>query len=376
MVQRQQPRIAIVHDWMVNFGGAERVLELLHRIFPEAPIYTLVYDAKRISPHFSDCTVRTTYVQKLPGATRLYKNLLTLMPGAFERLDLTDYDIVISSCSSCSKGIITRADAVHICYCHTPTRYIWSHFHEYKNHASLLKRLLMPFLIHHTRIWDFQAAQRVDLFLANSKTTSQRIQKYYRRNSTVVYPGVRMEKRAALEQPDEYYLIVGRLIYYKRFDLAVKACTNLKRRLIVVGTGDEEKLLRSMAGECITFTGRLSDTEIHDLYRSAKAFLFPGEEDFGITPVEAQSAGCPVIAYGRGGATESVIDGKTGRFFCEQTVAAMEEAILHFEKNGVEYSRSQIQQSAVRFSEELFCTKIADTVQTVWNQLKVPEATT
>lgn len=366
MRKEVQPRVAIVHDWLVTFGGGERVVELLHSLFPQAPIYTLVYDAKRLAPHFSDCDVHTTYLQKVPGARRMYKSLLTFMPGAFERLDLTAYDIVISSCSSCCKGVITRADAVHICYCHTPTRYIWSHFHEYRQHAGALKRLLIPALVHRTRMWDFQAAQRVDLFLANSNTTAQRIRKYYRRTSRVVYPGVRMEPRPALEQPQDYYLVVGRMIYYKRVDLAVAACTRLNRRLIVVGGGEEEKTLRAMAGDCVEFAGRLSDAEIQDLYRSAKAFLFPGEEDFGITPVEAQSAGCPVIAYGRGGGTESVTDGETGVFFHEQTVEAMTQAILDFERQGVALSRQEIQQRANRFSEQIFCENIQQIVQEAW----------
>lgn len=374
VAERKSPRVAIVHDWLVNYGGAERVLELLHRIFPEAPIYTLVYHAKHLSPHFDDCDIRTTYMQHIPGAHKLYKNFLTLMPGAFERLDLSEFDIVISACSACCKGVITRADAVHICYCHTPIRYVWSHFHEYRAHANWFKRLLIPFLIPKIRLWDFQAAQRVDLFLANSQTTAQRIRKYYRREAQVVYPGVHMEPKPAVEKEEEYYLIVGRFIYYKRFDLAVQACTRLKRRLIVVGCGDEEKALHAMAGDTITFTGRISDEEMHELYRSAKAFLFPGEEDFGITPVEAQTAGCPVIAYGRGGATESVIDQKTGVFFHEQTVEALENAILQFEECGVDYSRSQIQQSALRFSEEVFCQKVQQIAQEAWRSTNLLEA--
>lgn len=363
---RKQPRVAIVHDWLVTYGGGERVVELLHEVFPQAPVYTLVYDKKNLSPVFDDYDVRTTYLQKIPGAVHWYKNLLTLMPGAFERLDLTEYDIVISSCSSCSKGVITRADAVHICYCHTPIRYIWSHYHEYRNHSGWLKRLLIPFLTHRIRMWDFQAAQRVDFFLANSKTTAQRIKKYYGRESNVVYPGVHMNERPASEQPEEFYLVVGRFTHYKRIDLAVQACTNLKRRLIVVGGGDEEKTLREIAGDCVTFAGRLSDEEICDLYWSAKAFLFPGEEDFGITPVEAQSAGCPVIAYGRGGATESVIDKKTGVFFYEQTVEAMEDAIERFEREGVLLNRLEIQQTAMRFSQENFKQQVSDFANAVW----------
>ena len=351
-------KVAIVHDWLVNYGGAERVVEQLHALFPQAPVYTLVYDRKKMPARFHAYDIRTTYLQKFPFATRLYKNMLTLMPGAFERLDLTEYDLVISSCSSCSKGVITRPDAVHICYCHTPTRYVWDFYYTYVANAGWLKRLLIPHMMQKMRVWDRLAADRVDYFVANSRYIARRIQKFYRREAEVVYPGVRIGECALAEQPDDYYLIVSRFTYYKRIDLAVRACTKLNKRLVVVGGGEEEKRLRALAGPTVEFRGRLTDEEIRALYARAKAFLFPGEEDFGITPVEAMSAGCPVLAYGRGGVTETVLDGKTGLFFAEQTEEALISCIERFEREGVAYTRAELRAHSLRFSEERFLSEM------------------
>lgn len=350
----QNAKVAIVHDWLVTYAGADRVVDQLKQAFPNAVIYTLVYDKAKFPPHFQRYDVRTTYIQKLPFATRLYKNLLTLMPKAFESLDLTEYDLVISSCSCCSKGVVTRPDAVHVCYCHTPTRYLWDFYYTYLNNAGWLKRRLIPGMIHKMRLWDRLAADRVDYFVANSRYIAKRISKYYRREAAVVYPGVHMNEYAVTEQPEDYYLVVSRFTYYKRIDLAVEACTRLGKRLIVVGGGEEEKQLKALAGPTVDFKGKLTDEEIKPLYTHARAFLFPGEEDFGITPVEAQSAGCPVLAYGRGGATETVQEGRTGLFFAEQTVDSVAECIQRFERDGVSASRQAIRDESLRFSEERF----------------------
>lgn len=351
-------KVAIVHDWLVTYAGADRVVDQLHQLFPNAPIYTLVYDKAKMPKQFESYDIRTTYVQKIPFATKLYKSMLTLMPRAFEQLDLSEYDLVISSCSSCSKGVITRSDAVHICYCHTPIRYVWDFYYTYLQNAGWLKRRLMPGMIHRVRIWDRLAADRVDHFVANSRYIAKRIEKYYRRDAQVIYPGVHINEYDIQEQPEDYYLMVGRMTYYKRCDIAVQACTALNKRLIVVGRGDEEKKLRAMAGASVSFTGALSDEEIKKLYLGAKAFLFPGEEDFGITPVEAQSAGCPVLAFGRGGATETVLDGQTGLMFEQQTVEAMQACIQRFEEKGVSFTRQQIREHSKKFSEERFRDEI------------------
>lgn len=347
-------KIAIVHDWLVTYAGADRVVDQLHQLFPSAPIYTLVFDPSRMPKRFATYDIRTTYLQKMPFATKLYKNMLTMMPRAFEQLDLSEFDLVISSCSSCSKGVITRPDAIHICYCHTPTRYIWDFYYTYLKNSGWLKRIIMPRLIHKMRMWDRLAADRVDYFIANSKYIAQRINKYYRRDADVIYPCVHINEYDIVDCPDDYYLMVGRFTFYKRFDLGIAACTKLGRKLIVVGHGDEEKRLRKIAGTTVQLAGAVSDDEIKQLYRKAKAFIFPGEEDFGITPVEAQSAGCPVLAYGKGGATETVLEGRTGWFFSEQTADSLGECIMRFENEGVSFSREEIRKHSQQFSEERF----------------------
>jgi len=356
-------KVALVQDWLVKFGGAEWTLLNWHRIFPDAPLYTLVYDEEKMGAVFKDFDIRTTYLQKLPMVTKYYQALLPLMPGAWERLDLTEYDLILSSCSSCCKGIITRPDAVHICYCHTPTRYFWDLFYEYRNESGWLKKIVMPPLIHKLRMWDRLAADRVDYFIANSKFTQQRIKKYYRRESDVIYSvggNFVPEEMYSNTEKEDFYLTTGRLIGYKRFDLAIEACNRLGKRLVIIGTGNEEENLKKIAGPTIEFKGYCSNEEVLEYYAKAKAFLFPGLEDFGFTPVEAQSGGTPVLAYGKGGALETVLDGKTGLFFEEQTVESLVECIQKFEMNAVEYSSSQIREFANGFSAEVFRKQIYD----------------
>lgn len=348
-------KVALVQDWLVKFGGAEWTLLNWHKIFPDAPLYTLVYDGKKMGQAFSDFDIKTTYIQKIPGAVKHYQTFLPLMPGAWERLDLTEYDLVISSCSSCCKGIITRPDALHICYCHTPTRYFWDMFYEYKSQSNSIKAFFMTPFIHKLRMWDRLAADRVDYFIANSKFTQQRIKKYYRRDSDVIYSvGGNFVDDTLFENTrnEDFYLTTGRLIGYKRFDLAIEACNKLGKRLIVVGTGVEMNNLKKIAGTTIEFKGYCSDKDILNYYARAKAFLFPGLEDFGFTPVEAQAGGTPVIAYGSGGALETVVDGETGIFFYEQTVDALVGAMEQFEKDGVIKNRNEIREYANGFSAE------------------------
>lgn len=353
-MQNNKLKVAIVHDWLVSYAGADRVVDCMHHVFPDAPIYTLVYDKDKMPAWFRDYDIRTTWIQKLPFATKLYKKLLPLMPGAFEALDLSEYDLVLSSSSSCSKGVITRPDAVHICYCHTPIRYVWDFYYTYRANANPLVRAVMPGQMHKLRQWDKCAADRVDYFIANSRYIAQRIKKYYRRDSDVIYPCVHINRSPFVEKED-FYLVVGRFTWYKRIDLAVAACTKLGRRLVVIGSGDEESRLRAIAGPTVEFKGGgLSDEEVRDYYLRAKAFLFPGEEDFGITPVEAQSAGTPVLAYGRGGACETVEDGRTGLLFHAQTVDSLAECIEKFEAEGVTCTKEEIRAHSLRFSEERF----------------------
>ena len=270
----EHPKVAIVHDWLVSYAGADRVVDCMHHVFPDAPIYTLVYDEKKMPEWFRSYDVRTTWVQKLPFATRIYKKLLPLMPRAFEALDLSEYDLVLSSSSSCSKGVITRPDAVHICYCHTPTRYVWDFYYTYRANANPLVRAVMPGQMYKLRQWDKCAADRVDYFIANSRYIARRIKKYYRRDSDVIYPCVHINESPFVAKED-FYLVVGRFTWYKRIDLAVAACTKLGRKLVVIGSGDEEARLRAIAGPTVQFLGGgLSDEEVRGYYLRAKAFLF------------------------------------------------------------------------------------------------------
>lgn len=347
-------KVALVHDWLVSKGGGERVLKDLHDMFPAAPIYTLVYDENKAPAWLRACDVRTTYIQRWPGGRSHHKLLLSFMPKAWEALDLTEFDLVISSCTSCCKGVITSPDATHICYCHSPIRYVWDLYYEYMRDAGTLKTFFMKMMIHSVRLWDFQAAQRVDHFVANSDYVGRRIQKYYRRPSTTIHPATPVAAKRVGEARG-YYLVVSRFVRYKRVDLAVKACGKLDRKLIIIGSGgEEEQHLRAIAGPTVEFRGRVSDEEMVEAYAGADAFLFPGTEDFGLTPVEAMASGVPVIAYGKGGALETVVDGETGLFFGEQSVDSLAECIELFEREGVTKSRQQISDYAQQFSTERF----------------------
>ena len=246
-MSKKEPKVAIVHDWLVGYAGGDRVVDAMKHVFPNAVIYTLVYDPNNMPEWFKSYDIRTSWFQKVPFSNKLYKAMLPLMPAAFEAFDLTEYDLVLSSCSSCSKGVITRPDAVHICYCHTPIRYVWDFYYTYRANANWLARLVMPGQMHKMRVWDKCAADRVDYFIANSHYISQRIKKYYRRDSDVIYPGCHINEAPFVEKED-FYLTVGRLTWYKRVDLAVQACTKLGKRLVVIGGGGELDKLKAMAG--------------------------------------------------------------------------------------------------------------------------------
>lgn len=356
-------KVALVHDWLVSRGGGERVLYDFHKLFPDAPIYTLVYDEEKAPEWCRECDIRTTYIQKWPGGKSHHKLLLSFMPRAWESLDLSEYDLVLSSCASCCKGVITRPDALHICYSFSPIRYVWDLYYEYLENAGPIKRAVMPRLIHKVRLWDFAAAQRVDYFIADSDFVGSRIRKYYRRDFTTIYPGTNINRNPVAEEPGDYYLVVSRFVHYKRVDIAVEACNRLGRSLVVIGSGgEEEKRLRELAGPTVRFVGGVSDEEMERYYANAKAFLFPGIEDYGITPVEAMSAGVPVLAFGKGGALETVRDGETGLFFHEQSPEGMAECIERFEREGVFLSRRQIREHSLGFSSDVFRKNIADFV--------------
>lgn len=356
-VSGEMTKVALVHDWLVSEGGAEQVLRCFHDMYPEAPIFTLVYNEKTAPSWTRGLDIRTTYIQKWPFGKTHHKFLLPFMPKAWEALDLTAYDLVLSSCSSCCKGILTRPDAVHVCYCHSPIRYVWDLYYDYQREASALKRIFMPSMIHKVRMWDYQAAQRVDYFISNSDYVGKRIKKFYRRESRTIYPGIVLPEGCVSEERDDYYFVLSRFVGYKRIDIAIEACNMLGRRLIVAGSGgEEEKRLRAMAGPTVEFVGRVSDEQLQYYYGKARAFLFPSIEDFGLTPIEAMAGGAPVLAYGEGGALETVLDGKTGMFFHEQTADSLARCIEEFEMRN--FSATACRERARQFSREKFEQKI------------------
>lgn len=347
-------KVAIVHDWLTIYGGSESIVRILHELFPEAPIYTTVYDKKNMPEDFARMDIRPSFLQHYPFAKKKYTTYLPFMPRAFESFDLSEYDLVISSNTSCSKGVITGANTLHICYCNTPMRYGWDFYQEYIREKGALGRFLISCMMKNIRLWDRLSADRVDLFIANSHNVARRIRKHYRRSSHVIYPPVRTRMFTIGEgkEKEPYYLAVSRLVPYKRIDLLVEAFSELGLPLKIIGDGSQMKQLRKKAGSNIQFLGRLEDDKVLKYMQGAKAFLFPGEEDFGITPIEAQACGIPVIAYGRGGALETIEGGKTGLFFKEQTKESVIEAVQAFQT--MEFEAEYIAKHAVKFSEERF----------------------
>lgn len=353
-------RVALVHYWLVGMAGGERVLEALCRMYPQADIFTHVLDKAAISPVIASHHIETTFIHRLPGSKKHYKRYLPLMPLALEQLDLTGYDLVISSESGPAKGVVTRADSLHICYCHTPMRYLWDSWPDYMAAAGPLTRLGMRLLLPGLRRWDLASSFRVDHFIANSHFVARRIRKHWRREAAVVHPPVNVTSFTARQRTGgDFYLCLGRLAHYKRVDLAVKACSRLNRPLVVVGEGEALNVLRAEAAPCVRFVGRQDDATVADLLTRSRALLFPAEEDFGIVPLEAAASGVPVLAYGRGGATETVRDGITGLFFTQQHVEAVEAAIVEFEKREQDFDPQALRRHAENFSEERFRQEFA-----------------
>ncbi len=324
-------KVAIVHYWLVNMRGGEKVVEALGELYPDADIFTLVVDPEGMSEGILRHRIVPSFVQKIPGAVKHYQSLLPLFPTALEQFDLSGYDLVISSESGPAKGVLTRPETCHICYCHTPMRYLWDMYHEYKNASGPVKKLLMPLLTHYLRQWDQLSANRVDYFIANSSHVARRIAKHYRREAEVIHPPVDTGDFSIAPKTGDFYLMVGQLVRYKRPEIAVKAFSGTGRPLVVIGEGEELASLKRMAGSNVKFFGRQPFEVIQEHYARCRAFIFPGEEDFGITPVEAQASGRPVIAYGKGGALETVVEGQTGVFFREPTADSLNTALERFE---------------------------------------------
>lgn len=364
----KHPKIAIVYDWLTTMGGAEPLLLELHKLYPDAPIYTSVYN-KEAMPAFKDCDVRTTYLQKwLPKFIR-YKHVLwpVLRAHAFRKLDLSEYDIIISSASAEAKAVKKRPDAVHICYCHTPTRYYWSHYEEFKNEFNFgfLTPIIRPFIpafVGWMRRLDLEAIKGIDVFIANSTITQKRIKKYYGRPSTVVYPPVDIDRFTPPPKTERSgFVLWGRHVPYKRFDIAIEACNQLKVPLTIIGSGPDTDRLKKLAGPTIKFTGRISDEALANIAQHSKAFLFPNEEDFGISAVEALAAGTPVIAYAKGGALDIVEDGVTGILFKEQSATALCDAMKRLDDYS--FLPATLHRKSKRFARGLFATKIQKIVR-------------
>lgn len=347
-------RVAIVHYWLVSMRGGEKVVEALCDMYPDADIFTLVYDEKRVSEKIRRHRVTPSFLQKIPGAKRHYQSLLPLMPFALESLDVSGYDLVISSESGPAKGITPGPQATHVCYCHSPMRYVWDHYHFYRANAGLPARLLMPWIAPALRTWDVTTAARVDAFVANSRHVADRISKYYRRRATVLNPPVSVDDFAPVSDPGDHYLVAGQLVGYKRVDLAVRAFTRMDRKLVVIGEGPEMATLKRLAGPSVTFLGRTPFPQLKDMLARCRALIFPGTEDFGIVPVEAMASGRPVIAHASGGVLDSVVPDHTGLLFDEQSEAGLIDAVRRFEAMEGTFHPEIIRQHAQQFSDVHF----------------------
>ncbi|OGJ42982.1 hypothetical protein A2974_01495 [Candidatus Peregrinibacteria bacterium RIFCSPLOWO2_01_FULL_48_20] len=367
-------KIAIVCDWLTVFAGGERVIYEMHQLFPRAPIYTTLYNKKKC-PEFAQADVRQSWLRFIPGAKWAHRLFLPFMPLVFERLDLSEYDLVLSSSHSAAKGILTQPGTLHVTYCHSPMRYVWDHSHSYQNQfrSFLPLQILYKPLLHRIRLWDRLAAERVDRYLTNSKYVAARIQKYYHRESELIAPPVDLsffvpdaEAQRMRTTKKMAYLAVGRLIPYKRFDLAVKACKKLKRPLHIVGEGPELGRLKKLAGKDVVFLGKISDEDLRKEYQKAKALVFPQLEDFGIVPLEAMACGTPVIAYGKGGALETVKENISGLFFDEQTEDSLVKAIQKFEKK--KWDEEKISDSVSEFSSARFRSALRHFLENAWKE--------
>ena len=358
-------KVAIVHDWLNQIGGAEEVLSALKELFPEAPIYTSIFWPEKMPEVYRSWDIRCSFMDKLPLVKSHHQPFLPLYPAAFESFDFNGYDLVISNKSGFCHGVITPPETLHICYCLTPTRYIWDYaaYVSRENVGRLARTALLPFL-HHLRMWDRLAADRVDCFLSISEAVRRRVEKYYRRDSVVIHPPVRMEHLGPSVEHDDYFLIVSRLIPYKRIDLAVEAFNEVGLPLVIVGDGRDRPNLEAMARPNITFLGRVPREQLAGRLSRCRAFIFPGVEDFGIAPVEALAAGRPVIAYAGGGALDTVTEGVSGTFFSPQTAQALAEAVRCFDDR--QYDPGRVSQEAQRFSLPVFKERFMSFVEEQW----------
>jgi glycosyltransferase involved in cell wall biosynthesis len=357
-------KVALIHDHLAQDGGAEKVLKVLADMFVDAPIFTLLYEKRHADKYFKNRVIMTSIIQRLPGGIKHYKWFMPWMPVAVEFFNLSDYDLVISDTSSFAKGVITSTNTLHICYCHTPTRYLWSDTHSYIEELNFNKyfKKIIALSLNKIRIWDRVAADRVDYFIANSKFIQKRIKKYYQRDSVVIYPPVDLSAFHLSDDFGDYYLAGGRLVPYKRFDLIIGAFESSGKRLRIFGDGPDLDRLKNLASghDNIEFLGRVSDAEKAQLYSRALAFINPQEEDFGITMVESLASGRPVIAYGSGGAKE-IITPDCGVLFSEQSINSLSQALQNF--NPTNFNSQTIRASAERFSVERFKREMTEYIE-------------
>ena len=365
-------KIAIIHDWLVTYAGAEKVLEQMLEVYPDADLFSLVDFIDSDKRGFiKNKPVKTTFIQKMPMAAKKYRNYLPLMPLAIEQLDLSEYDVIISSSHAVAKGVLTGPNQLHISYVHSPIRYAWDLQHQYLKESNLTKGLKASFVkwtLHNIRNWDYRTANGVDVFLSNSDFIGKRIWKVYRRESTTLYPPVDVSSFTLKEEKQDYYVTASRMVPYKKLDLIVEAFSKMPdKKLVVIGTGPDFEKVKSKATSNIEILGYQHFSVLKEHMQNAKAFVFAAEEDFGITPVEAQACGTPVIAFGKGGALETVIDinseNPTGVFFKKQTTEDIIEAVKFFEDNYKKFTPQNCRDNAMKFSNEVFKNSFKDLIE-------------
>ena len=350
-------RIALVHDYLNQYGGAERVLEEFHALWPDAPVYTSIYDPSRMPDRYRGWDIRVSGLDRVPFARRKHQALLFMLPQVFEAFDLDDYDLVISSSSGFAHGVLTLPETLHICYCHSPPRFLWD-YHNYARREGLggAARLLVEQALPRLRAWDRVTADRADAWIATSRLVSARIERFYNKGSAIIPPPAPVHGFDVAREPGDYFLLLMRLVGWKRPDIAVEACTRLGLPLVVAGEGRERKRLQRLAGPSVTFVGHADDAQIKGLLAGCKALILPSEEDFGLTPLEAMATGRPVIAYGHGGVLDTVVPGRTGAFFEQQTTDAVAEALMAFDPS--HYNARDIRGHAEQFDSARFRARI------------------
>ena len=369
-------KVAIVHDWFTEKGGAENVVSSLLKLFPDAEFFALVdfFDDKQRKEILKEKKVTTTFIERLPFANRLFRHYLLLFPLAIERLDLRKFDLIISSSYAVAKGVMTGPEQLHISYCHSPMRYAWDMYFPYleEHNVTGIKEKFLSYILHKIRVWDVVSSNRVDFFIANSTLVRNRIAKYYRREAEIIYPPVDIEGFELCEEKDDYYFAASRLVPYKKIKMIVQAFVKNGKRLIVAGRGPQMKQLKAIATKNIILLDYIADEKMIDWMQHAKAFVFGAYEDFGIIPVEAMACGTPVIAYGKGGILDTMINGKTGVLFDEQSVESLNNAIEKFEK--MRFNYAEISDHASKFSKERFEKEILSFIENRWQNFQKKQA--